>query len=83
MMGRPAHVGGQVAHSRACFGPTLASVVFVSLLSGFRDFRDRILFRCRGVLFPHLFSCIPLCTTCGDKHISKRNREQIIRRRLH
>ena len=43
MMGQPAHVGGRAAHSRARFGPTLASMVFVLLLSKFHDFHDRIL----------------------------------------
>jgi len=54
-LGRPAHVGGWAAHSRARFGPTLASMVFGPLLSEFHDFCDRILFCCRGVLPPHLF----------------------------
>ena len=54
-MGRLARVVGRAAHSQAYFGPTLASVVFVSLLSEIHDFRDRILFCCRGMLPPHLF----------------------------
>ena len=66
-LGYPAHVGGRAAHSRAHFGLTLSSVVFGPLLSELHDFRDWILFCCHGVLSPHLFSCIPLCTTCGDK----------------
>ena len=64
VMGQPAHGGGRAAHSRAHFGPTLASVIFGPLLSEFRDFSDRILSCCRGVSLPHLFSYIPLCTTC-------------------
>ena len=73
MMGQPAHVGGWVAHSRAYFGPTLASVVFGPLLSKFHDFCDRILSCCRSVSPPHLFSYLPLCTACGDKtHIQKK-----------
>ena len=52
MMGRPDQAGGQAAHSRACFGPTLVSVVYGPLLSEFRDFRDRIPFRCHGMR-PH------------------------------
>ena len=48
-MGWSAHKGGWVAHSRAHFGPTLASVVFGPLLSEFRDFRNRIPSCCRGV----------------------------------
>ena len=43
MMGQPADAGGQAAHSRACFGPTLVSMVFVLLLSEFHDFSDQIL----------------------------------------
>ena len=66
-MGRPAHGGGRAAHSRAHFGPTLASVIFGPLLSEFCDFRDRIPSCCYGVSPLHLFSCIPLCTTCRDK----------------
>ena len=54
-LGRPALVGGQAAHSWASFGPTLASIVLVPLLSDFHDFRDRISFHYRGVLPPHLF----------------------------
>ena len=69
---------GRAAHSRACLGPTLVSTVLSPLLSEFRDFRDRIL-SYRGVSPPHLFSCIPFCATCGDKHISKRNSEHILR----
>ena len=83
VMGQLAHVGGWAAHSQARFGPTLVSVVFILLFSEFRDFHDQIPSCCRGVSHPYLFSCIPLCTTCGDKHISKRNKKQIIIRRLH
>jgi len=43
VMGQLAHRGGRAAHSQACFGPTLASVVFVLLLSEFHDFHDRIM----------------------------------------
>jgi len=72
-MGQLAHRGGQAARSRAHFGPTLASVVFGPLLSKFCDFLDRISSCCRDVSPPHLFSYIPLCTTCGDKtHIQKK-----------
>ena len=55
MMGQPADAGGQAAHSRACFGPTLVSVVFILLLSEFHDFCDRIPSCCRGVSPPLLF----------------------------
>ena len=73
VVGRLAHVGSQAAHSRARFGPTLASVVFGPLLSEFHDFHDQISLCSHGVLPPHLFSCIPLCTTFGDKtHIQKK-----------
>ena len=48
-LGQLAHVGGRVARIRAYFGPTLASVVFGSLLSEFRGFLDRIPSCCRGV----------------------------------
>jgi hypothetical protein len=43
MVGEPAHVGGWVAHSRACLGPTLVSVVCGPLLPEFHDFHDQIL----------------------------------------
>ena len=54
-LGWLAHEGGRVTHSRARSGPTLVSVVFGPLLPEFHDFHDQILFRCRGVLPPHLF----------------------------
>ena len=54
MVGRLAHRGGRAAHSRACFGPILASMVLVPLLSGFHDFRDRITSCCHGVSPPTL-----------------------------
>ena len=40
VVGRLAHVGGRVAQSWACFGPTLASMVFGLLLLEFHDFHD-------------------------------------------
>ena len=55
VLGQPAHVIGRAAHSRVYFGPTLASVVLVSLLSESRDVRDQISSCCHGVLHPHLF----------------------------
>ena len=55
MVGCPAHVGGQVARSRACLGPTLVSTVLSPLLSEFRDFRNRIQSCCHDVFPPHLF----------------------------
>ena len=73
-MGRLARVVGRAAHSQAYFGPTLASVVLVRLLSEFHDLSDRILSCCRGMSPPHLFSYIPLCTTCGDKTHIQNNR---------
>jgi hypothetical protein len=55
MMGQPTHVGGQAAHSQACSGPTLVSKVLSPLLPEFCDFRNRILYCCRGLSPPHLF----------------------------
>jgi len=52
VLGQLAHRGGQVAHSRAHWGPTLAYVVLASLLSKIHDFRDQISFVV-AVSFPH------------------------------
>jgi hypothetical protein len=68
MMGRSAHVGGQAAYSRARSGPTLVCAVLGPLLPEFYDFHDRIPSCYHGVS-PTLVSYLPLCTTCGDKHI--------------
>ena len=54
-MGQLAHVGGRVAHSQARSSPTLASVVFDSLLPDFHDFGDQISFVVVVCLPPHLF----------------------------
>ena len=77
VVGWAAHVGGWAARSQARLGPTLASTILGPLLPEFSNFHDRISFCCCSVSPPHLFSCIPLCTTCGDKHISERNSKHI------
>ena len=72
MMGLPAHVGGRVACPGAQSGPSLVDMVLGPLLPEFHDLCDRIPFCYRGVLPPTLVSYFPLCTSCGDKHISKK-----------
>ena len=72
MVGQPAHKGDRVAYSGARLGPSLVDVILGPLLPEFHDFYDRIPFCCRGVLSPTLVSYLSLCTTCGDKYISKK-----------
>ena len=70
MVGRLAHREGRVAHSGVCLEFASLHLVLRPLLPEFCDFCGH-----RDVSPQHLFSCIPLCTTCGDKHISK-NRDR-------
>jgi len=55
VMGWLAQVGDQMAWSKAHLGLALVDMVLGLLLPKFRDFHDRTLFCCGGVLPPHLF----------------------------
>ena len=55
VVGRLARRGDEVAWPEAHLDPALVDVALGPLLLEFHDFRDRILFYCRGVLPPHLF----------------------------
>ena len=76
MMSWMAHVGGQAAHSRARFDPTLASVVFVQLL--YLNFVILAIEFCLDVVvcFPH--TCFPIYLYAQHVETNtypKRNRE--------
>jgi hypothetical protein len=55
VVGRSTQEGYRVAYPKAHSSLSLVNVVLGTLLLEFCDFHDWILFRCRGVLPPHLF----------------------------